>query len=149
MMISRNAHLKMAAGLWGTVGLGLLMAGLFFLFGDRPPTEGASEGAGMTSLVCFAMALVIGFIKGRIVLPRVGKKNVARILALSQRSPLYMTFSVKSWLLVLLMIALGRIIRLGGAPPVVVGTIYVAVGVALLLGSTSYLGVNLPTDKSE
>jgi hypothetical protein len=85
------------------------------------------------------VALVIGFIKGRMVLPKVAKKNVARILALPEKSPLYMTFSAKSWMLVLLMIALGRIIRLAGASPLIVGTIYVAVGMALLFGSTSYL----------
>ena len=139
MMISRNTHLKVAAALWGFVGLGLLLAGSFFLFGNHAAGDGPF-GVGMASIVGFVVALVIGGIKGRLVLPRVGKKNVARILALPEKSPLHMTFSAKSWLLVLLMIAIGRLIRFAGAPPFIVGTIYTAVGVALLLGSTCYLG---------
>ncbi len=132
MNVSHKTHLKMAAGLWGMVGLGLLMAGFMFLFGG--------PAIGMTEWICFFIAMVIGLVKGKIVLPKVAKKNIARIDGLPEQSPWYMTFSAMSWTLVLGMIILGRTIRFLGAPHFVVGVIYVAVGMALLLGSRTYLG---------
>ncbi len=138
MNVSRSVHLKIAAGLWGVVGLGLLMAGLFFLFGG--------DTIDTPSWIGFGIAMVIGFVKGKIVLPKVAKKNMARIESLPEQSPFYMTFNVKSWMLVLGMIILGRTIRFLDAPHFIVGAIYVAVGIALLLGSYVYLSgrVNSP-----
>ena len=130
-MISRNIHLMIATALWAMVGLGLLMAGLFFTFGDN--------FVGAASLIIFVPACALGVLKGIIVLPRVAKKNRDRILALPEASPFYMTFSIKSWLLILSMILLGRVIRAIGTPSSIVGGIYVAVGMALLLGSRCYL----------
>lgn len=131
MNVSRCTHLKMAAGLWGMVGFGLLIAGIIFLFGG--------SAMGMNAWIAFVFALVIGFVKGKFVLPKVAKKNIARIESLPEQSPVYMTFNAKSWILVLGMIILGKTIRFLGAPSFVVGAIYVAVGIALLLGSRTYL----------
>ncbi|MEK7286563.1 MAG: hypothetical protein AAB035_04615 [Nitrospirota bacterium] len=141
MMVSRNTHLKIAAGIWGMVGFGLLMAGLFFLFGNRSVSTlpGATTAIGLPEGIGFIIALIIGFVKGQIVLPKVAKKNIARIMTLPEKSPIFTTFSVRSWTLVLGMILLGRFIRVMGAPHFVVGTIYMAVGIALLLGSRVYL----------
>ncbi|MEK7703027.1 MAG: hypothetical protein AAB317_03605 [Nitrospirota bacterium] len=141
MMVSRDTHLKVAAGLWGTVGFCLLMAGLIFLFGNRSVSTlpGSTNEIGMAERIGFVIALIIGFVKGQIVLPKVAAKNITRIHALPESSPLFMTFSVKSWMLVLGMILLGRLIRALGAPHFIVGAIYLAVGIALLLGSRVYL----------
>ncbi len=141
MTISHKTHLKVAAGLWGMVGFGLLMAGLIFLFGRRTlgTLPGEQSGIGLTEGIGFWVALAIGFIKGKFVMTKVGQKNMARIESLPEPSPFYRTFSIKSWIMVLGMIALGRLIRLGGAPSFIVGAIYVAVGVALLIGSRVYL----------
>ena len=116
------------------VGLGLLMAGLFFTFGDN-----FVEAA---SLIIFVPAFALGVFKGIIVLPKIAKKNRDRIMGLPEASPFYMTFSRKSWLLILSMMLLGRIIRFAGTPASIVGGIYVAVGIALLLGSTCYMKKN-------
>lgn len=141
MEVTRETHLKLAFLLWALVGTGLLIAGGIFLFGGRTMSEldpakgtpGIAEGIGLL------IALIIGFAKGNFVLTKVAKKNIARIEQLPERSPFYMTFSLKSWLWVLVMILMGRTIRALGAPALVVGIIYVAVGFALALGSRSYL----------
>ena len=140
-MISQRMHLKMAAGLWAMVGFGLLMAGLIFLFGQRTMSSLPGEGSaiGVTEGISFIAALVIGFVKGRMVLPKVARKNIARIQTLPEQSPIYSTFSIKSWMLVLGMIIIGKTIRFLGAPHFVVGAIYAAVGIALLLGSRVYI----------
>jgi hypothetical protein len=141
MMVSRNTHLKLAAGLWGIVGFGLLMAGLIFLFGNRSVSilPGATTGIGLTEGISFLVAIVIGFVKGQIVLPKIAHKNIARIKALPEQSSIATTFSARSWTLVLGMILLGRFIRMMGTPYFVVGAISLAVGLALLLGSRVYL----------
>jgi len=139
--ITRNTHLKVAFMIWGLVGTGLLIAGGIFLFGSRSLSvlnEGNSvswqaEGIGLS------IALVIGFIKGRFVLKKVARRYIARIQTLPESSPFYMTFSRKSWFMVLGMMVLGRTIRALGTPHVVVGSIYVAVGFALILGCLNYV----------
>ncbi len=88
----------------------------------------------------------LGFLKGKFVLANVGRKNVVRIEQLPAASPIYCTFSLRSWMLVLLMIAIGRAIRFLGAPYLVVGVVYVAVGFALLLGSHTYLERPVPVE---
>ncbi|MFQ5597990.1 MAG: hypothetical protein ACE5GK_08065 [Nitrospiria bacterium] len=141
MEISRNTHLKIAFFMWGLVGTGLLIAGSFFLFGDRSlsvldsakPTPGMTEGLGL------AIALVLGFVKGHLVLKKVARKYILRIKSLPETSPFYKTFSVKSWLMIPGMMLIGRIVRTVGAPPLVIGVIYVAVGFALILGSRMYI----------
>lgn len=143
MEVSRETHLKLAFLLWGLVGAGLLIAGGIFLFGGRTMSEldarYGTGGPGMAEGIGLVIALAIGFGKGNFVLPKIARKNIARIEQLPPRSPFYMTFSLKSWFLILGMMLIGTIIRLLGAPHFVRGVIYVAVGFALLLGSRTYL----------
>ncbi len=141
MQLTRNAHLKVAFFIWGLVGTGLLIAGGAFLFGDRSLSvlNGETAVSWTSEIIGLSIALVIGFIKGRFVLTKVARKYIARILSLPESSPFYMTFSIKSWVMVVGMILLGRIIRAMGAPALVVGSIYVAVGIALIIGCRTYI----------
>ncbi len=131
IQVSRQAHLKLAFLLWALVGAGLLTAGVRFIL--------VAHVSMLVMGIGSATALALGFIKGYFVLPKIARKNVARIHQLPVESPLYATFSLKSWALVLLMILLGRTLRLMGTPPFFIGVLYVAVGFALLLGSRAYL----------
>lgn len=141
MQVTRETHLKLAFFLWAAVGTGLLITGGIFLFGNRSMStiDANPSSVGMTEVVCLVIALAIGFGKGNFVLPKIARKNIARIEQLPAESPFYMTFSVKSWMLILSMMLIGTVIRLMGAPHIVRGTIYVAVGFALALGSRAYL----------
>lgn len=131
----------MAFFIWGLVGTGLLIAGGAFLFGNRSLSvlNGEMAVSWQAEIIGVAIALVIGFIKGRFVLTKVARKYIARILTLPESSPFYMTFSPKSWFMVLGMMLLGRLIRALGAPHLLVGSIYVAVGFALVLGCLTYI----------
>ena len=144
MQITRNTHLKVAFFIWGLVGTGLLIAGGAFLFGDRSLSvlNGETAVSWQAEGIGLAIALVIGFIKGRFVLTKVARKYIARIKTLPESSPFYMTFSRKSWVMVGGMMLLGRVIRAMGAPHLVVGSIYVAVGFALVLGSRTYINTS-------
>ncbi len=140
MNIKRETHLKVAFLMWGLVGTGLLISGAIFLFGNRSLSvfgEGR-PGPGFTEAIGLAIALTIGFIKGNLVLKKLARKYIARIKTLPEKSPVYMTFSPKSWVMVVGMMLLGKIVRSVGAPHLVIGVIYLAVGFALVLGAQAY-----------
>lgn len=141
MQVTRETHLKLAFLMWALVGGGLLIAGAIFLFGNRTMSEldPGRGGFGMAEGIGLAVALGLGFVKGNFVLPKIARKNMVRIDQLPKESPIYMTFSLKSWMLILVMILIGRTIRFFGAPHFLIGVIYVAVGFALVLGSRAYL----------
>lgn len=126
---------------WGAVGTMLLIVGSGLLFGGRslsvlntgPTAPSVGQWTGL------AIALCIGFIKGRFVFKKVARRYIKRIQELPEKSPVYMTFSLKSWGLILCMMALGMILRALGTPHLVRGVIDIAVGLALVLGSKNYL----------
>jgi hypothetical protein len=132
--MTHAGHLKIAFFIWFVVGAGLLIAGGRFTWGADVSQTG--------KIVAVVVGAAIGFGKGSFVLPKVAKKNVDRIRQLPTESPIYGTFSLKSWGLVLMMILLGRGLRAAGLPPVFVGAIYMAVGFALILGSRGYLTIS-------
>ena len=129
--VTREAHLRLAFGLWAVVGVGLLTAGLRWVL--------QSDAATTSVWLGLVAALLLGGVKGGLVLPKIARKNIARIHLLPITSPIYCTFGVKSWVLVLTMILLGRGLRIAGLPLFFAGVLYVAVGLALLLGSRTYL----------
>ncbi len=149
MEIKRETHLKLAFTMWGLVGSGLFIAGSVFLFGSRSLSVLSNEASnpGLAEGLGFLIALVLGFIKGNLVLKKLAKRYIVRIQGLPEISPLYMTFSRKSWIMIAGMIVIGRTIRALGAPHLVIGVVYVAVGFALVLGSRTYLqGMNTATE---
>jgi hypothetical protein len=127
--------------MWALVGTGLLIKGGTLFYGGRTMSEidpnrgafGIAEGIGLV------VALGLGFVKGNFVLPKIARKNILRIEQLPEKSPIYMTFSLKSWILIGGMMLIGLIIRMLGVPNLIRGVILVAVGLALALGSRAYL----------
>jgi len=148
MQVSREGHLKIAKVLWRIVGIGLNTAGLIFLFGNAWTNLFPAGSSGM-AFFSLLIGLFLGWLKGTKVLTRVAAKNKARIQTLPEQSPFYMTYSAKSWVMVLGMILLGRLIRFLGASHLLVGAIYIAVGVALIIGSEVYIEKDTVTPSSE
>lgn len=85
-----------------------------------------------------ALALVIGVAKGRLILERVARKAVERIRLRGRERCLFGFFSWKSWLLIVVMMGGGIMLRRSGAPPAFLGVLYVAVATALLYGDHQY-----------
>jgi hypothetical protein len=120
--VSIRSHYFLAAMIWSLVGLGLLSRGFLLL-----------HQIGQYAVL--ALALVLGTLKAVFVLQRSAGKNMERISRFQGRTCFGAVFSIKAWLLVLLMILLGRWLRSSGCPPVYVGLLYAAVGWALLFSS--------------
>ena len=120
--VNRRGHLFAAPLLWTVVGASLMFRGWFWI------------GPGRDRWFVL-LALVIGTLKSLFILDRTARRAVARIVRLRDGSCLGAVYSWKTWLLVVLMMGSGIVLRRFFTPGVVVGTLYVAVGWALLLSS--------------
>ncbi|MFH7320168.1 hypothetical protein ACHHRT_06065 [Desulfurivibrio sp. D14AmB] len=119
--VSVSTHLLVAALLWSFIGIYLLVRGVL-LYGAGlwwPPL----------------LALLAGALKGHYLLARSAGKNILRLRAMKDNSCLGAVYSLKMWLLVLLMMLAGRVLRVVGIPEQWVALVYLAVGFALFLSS--------------
>ena len=119
---SISSHLMLAALIWSVVGCFLMINGFVWI-----------SMAERSWLIFLGLAL--GTVKGFFILDRVARKNIKRIHAFEQKTCIGSVYSYKTWLLVIMMIVLGRTLRLTVLPGEVVGVIYIAVGWGLMLAS--------------
>src|SRR5262245_48790922 len=115
----------MAQLIWTLVGLGLLAAGLFWVV----------QRFGPLGFVYATPCLVVGLVKARLVLDRVAQRTLDRIAQRGESRCALGFLSTTSWLLVLAMMAVGRLLRASPLPRPALGFLYVAVGFALLAAS--------------
>jgi hypothetical protein len=119
---SLKTRIFMAALLWSVIGLMLLGRGAM-----------AMAGTGHEWLI--AAAVMIGAGKSWVLLDRIADKNMVRIFEKGEYSCLGGIYSWKTWLLVVAMIILGKLLRSSPLPTWLVGTVYVAVGWSLFWSS--------------
>jgi hypothetical protein len=120
--VSKSVHLFVAPFIWTAVGIMLMIRGLGWI--------GFSLTCGLLFIAVFA-----GTIKSLTILDRSAKKNLIRIMMLKEKSCLGAVYPWRTWLLVILMMATGIALRSMTEPGLFLGTIYLAVGWALLLSS--------------
>jgi hypothetical protein len=118
----KRFHLAAAASLWSLAGLGLFLAGFYWI-----ETSGSSW-----MLPAVALALVAGAVKFRFVLRKTARKIVTRIERRGDGKCLGGFLSWGSWGMVAGFSILGRLLRASAVPRILLGGIYFAVGVALL-----------------
>lgn len=117
-----HVHLLVAALIWSLVGTFLISNGFILLvLADR-------EWLALP-------AIGLGIMKSVWVLDRVAKKNIRRILQLEDGSCIGSVYSLRTWALVLCMVAFGRILRQSVLPGEYVGMLYLAVGSGLFCSS--------------
>jgi len=80
-------------------------------------------------------ALIAGTLKSLFILDRSAKKGVYRILELADGTCLGAVYSAKTWLLVLVMMGGGMVLRHSGLSKGLLGGIYVMIGWALFYSS--------------
>ena len=119
---SRKTMLFLGALFWTVVGCGLMIRGINTLM----------QGEHYFLLVA---ALCLGTFKYFMVFSRTARKNVARIQEKEDGDCLGGVFSFKSWLLVVVMILMGRLLRLSGLSLGIYGVLVLAVGWGLFLAS--------------
>jgi len=119
-----RTHLLAAALLWTVVGLGLAAAGIAWSFGSALPW----------SLLLAAAGVAAGTVKGRLVIRKMADWNTARIIARGDGHCLGGFLAPKTWLLIIVMMGSGILLRRSGVPRPILGVLYTAVGTGLLFG---------------
>jgi len=120
--VDRRVHLLAAAFLWAVVGLSLLVRGWIWM----EPAE---------NCWFLVLAVALGILKSALILDRAARKGVERITRLRDGTCLGAVYSWKTWLLVGIMVTSGILLRMVYEPGKYVGTLYFAVGLALMLSS--------------
>ena len=116
---SRSIHLLVAASLWTVVGMSLLSRGVAWL-------------NGIEQLWIVLPGLFFGSLKSLFMLDRSAKKSIKRIIATRDGRCIGGVYSVKTWLLVLLMMTAGCLMRNSHLPKEFLGLFYVSIGGGLL-----------------
>jgi hypothetical protein len=119
---SRSVHLFVAASLWTVVGLSLMIRGAVWL-----------NTIGQLWIV--VPALIMGTAKSFFMLDRSAKKSINRIVATRDGRCLGGVYSIKTWLLVLVMMTAGCLMRNSTLPKEFLGLFYVSIGWGLLFSS--------------
>ena len=127
MLISKpgasiRTHLFVAASIWSVVGIVLLLRGADFL--------ASAEG-----LWLLVPAIVIGSLKSRFLLDKSAQKNLIRLDQMKDGACLGGVYSVKMWVMIAVMVFLGRTLRSSGLPGEFIGILYAAVGWGLFCSS--------------
>jgi len=120
--VSIRTHLLLGAIIWTVVGFFLLINGFVLVSIQSHLLYGLS-------------GLLLGTVKTFFILDRVARKNIRRIHDFGDKVCFGSVYSLKTWLLVIGMIILGRFLRTTVLPGEVVGFIYTAVGWGLMLSS--------------
>lgn len=132
-------QLKTLAGIiWVLVGGMLLTRSV-------PMVQSASEQSGWTTtVVSLLIGALLGAGKGKFVLSKTARRNRMRIEALSH-ARIWNIFTAKTWLLVVLMIGLGMLLRGGAAAGwfswAAIAGVYAGIGAAMLVSSWVYFRV--------
>lgn len=122
---SARTHLLAAAGLWTLVGSALLTVGAIWL----------TRRGGPVTVLVLAVAVGFGLLKARLVLRKTARRIADRIQARGDGRCLGGFLSWQSWMLVLAMMVMGRLLRSGLLSVWIVGAAYAAIGTALLVAS--------------
>ena len=120
--VARRVHLGCTAGLWTGIGIFLLIRGIVLL----------KSGDGLWLI---GAGLVLGSVKSFIILDRSALKGIERISRFADNTCIGAVYSWKTWLLVIGMMLFGITLRNLALSPLLVGTICVAIGWALVFSS--------------
>ena len=120
--VPRSVHLFAAPFLWSVIGGWLMVRG----WGWLEPGRGR---------LLFIAASVLGTLKSLFILDKVARRALDRIIHFQDNTCLGAVYSWKTWLLVLVMMTAGIVLRNLTQPGPYIGTLYAAIGWALCLYS--------------
>ena len=122
---SSRFQLLLAAATWTVVGMALLVVGGNWILIQ------ANEKA----LFLMLAGICIGLAKSLLILDRTAKKVVHRIKLRGENHCLGGFLSLSNWALIAVMAVLGKLLRATALPRSLLGLIYIAVGIGLLISS--------------
>ncbi|MCP4249862.1 MAG: hypothetical protein GY778_22700 [bacterium] len=124
----------LAGGLWAVVGTALAVVGVVWL----------RTSGGLLPWLLAGLALILGGVKGRLIMCAVADRNVARLHRLAAPGAIWQIYAPGGWAFIVAMMLLGMTLRrLNGAMTTswggpALGVVDLTVGVALLIGAYRY-----------
>lgn len=119
---AKQTHLLLAAMLWTLIGSLLFVRGI-------------SIAVDLQCLWVIAPASVLASLKSRFILDRAARKGVERISRFADGTCLGAVYSVKTWLLVFVMMSFGVFLRSSPLPPWLLALVTMTIGMALFWSS--------------
>lgn len=147
MKLSHRTLIGIAGLLWFAVGLWLMRLGIQFLMQAVETPEQFPFLSWVSSLVgkaeqgvvaLMAVALFVGFFKGRMVLSKTVNKTVSSIKQAAEPVSLNLLFTPRYLVLITIMMGIGFSLRFFSVPLDIRGFVDVAVGSALINGAMLY-----------
>lgn len=130
------AQLKLLAfSIWLTGGLIMIYLGILRL------TEGAGDMDFALVVGAVTAALVIGLAKGKFILGKTSERNIHRIEEMTEPQKPMMVYSVRSWIVIGVMILLGMSLNQGWIPLPMFwrGVVNIGIGTGLVISSLKYV----------
>ncbi len=158
MQLGRTVWITLSGVVWFVVGIGLLTLGLnFIVFTVHFPEAGKFSvltslaslmgGRDQAALGLMAIALIVGLLKGKFALAKASHRVVSRILSLKEPIRFSEVYQKGYFFLIGGMILLGMSMKWLHIPPDIRGFVDVAVGSALMNGSSAYFRAALASRK--
>ena len=132
-MISQRQHLLIAAMVWTMAAMMLILRGSVWIVSHAHTHHYIIFG--------FSMVIVLGVLKGQLLLSRTASSMIGHIRCLDERSPFWKVYAPPMYLTVVTMVAFGIICRWIGAHwhiYWIIGYLYSAIGIALFTSSASF-----------
>lgn len=124
---------KLAFFIWVLGGSVLAVMGVWRL------AEASPGVAAPTLIIAGLVWLAVGIAKGRFVLAKTSERNIERIRLMTEPQRPIRVYSLRSWIVIGLTVALSLALTVLDTPPFWRGGINLAVGFALLISSLNYL----------
>lgn len=118
--VQPQALLFWAALCWMVVGISLVLKGGHIL---------AWEPAWMVATI------LVGTVKAYFILDKIARRNIQRLQSLKAPAFVGRMFALRTWIIIAVMILLGRVLRLPGVAPELSGFFSLAVGWGLFVAS--------------
>jgi len=122
--VKKQTHLLLAAILWTGVGILLLTKGAYRIVQVKD-----------YGWIITVTALIAGTLKSLYVLDRSASRSIGRIMEFDDGTCLGAVYSIKTWLLVMVMMGTGIILRNSSLPMGLLCFIYFTIGWGLLFSS--------------
>lgn len=151
--MSQQARRWVVCVVWVAVGVLLIWRGLPYAGWNAAEADRTdfTPLAGNDRWIALAFAVVLGLGKGFTALRKGARRAATQIVRRGERAPIWTVFSWFMVLLVAIMIGAGLALRLTPYDPVVkgwvIGILYPAIGLALIIGGVLALGAEPLPDK--
>jgi len=131
--VARNILVFLAGFVWVCVGVMLLSLAFSWL----------SDTANANRTVFVAAGVVLALLIHHFGFLRIVNKNLSRILSMEGKKCLFAFIPWKSYLIILIMIAMGIMLRRSAIPKQYLAILYIGIGLALILSSVRYMRIFL------